>query len=143
MLKPTRRKVLQAGVAIAILPGMVPLINGCQKSSTSTTQQTESNETSAPKTQMLNSTAAGELMKVQYLEIVTPEVDAMCLQYSTIYGISFSEPDANFGGARTAKNLSGKTSAIDSSVTGRSPQSPNFTPAPLKAKLHWANSLRQ
>ena len=103
MLKPTRRKVLQAGVAIAILPGMVPLINGCQKSSTSTTQQTESNETSVPKTQMLNSTAVGELMKVQYLEIVTPEVDAMCLQYSTIYGISFSEPDANFGGARTAK----------------------------------------
>ncbi len=42
-------------------------------------------------------------MKVQYLEIVTPEFDAMCLQYSTIYGISFSEPDANFGGARTAK----------------------------------------
>ncbi len=42
-------------------------------------------------------------MKVQYLEIVTPEVDALCRQYSTIYGATFSEPDANFGGARTAK----------------------------------------
>ena len=42
-------------------------------------------------------------MKVQYLEIVSPEVDALCRQYSTIYDITFSEPDANFGGARTAK----------------------------------------
>lgn len=42
-------------------------------------------------------------MKVQYLEIVTPEVDALCRQYSTIYDITFSEPDANLGGARTAK----------------------------------------
>ncbi len=42
-------------------------------------------------------------MKVQYLEIVTPKVDALCRQYSTVYDIIFSEPDANFGGARTAK----------------------------------------
>ena len=42
-------------------------------------------------------------MKVEYLEIVTPEVDAMCQQYATIYDIEFSEPIANFGGARTAK----------------------------------------
>jgi predicted enzyme related to lactoylglutathione lyase len=42
-------------------------------------------------------------MKIQYLEIVTPEVDALCRQYSTIYDIKFSEPNANLGGARTAK----------------------------------------
>ena len=42
-------------------------------------------------------------MKVHYLEIVTPEVDALCGQYSAIHGITFSEPDANLGGARTAK----------------------------------------
>ena len=45
-------------------------------------------------------------MKVHYLEIVTPEVDALCDQYSTLHGIAFSEPDANLGGARTA-TLSG------------------------------------
>ncbi len=42
-------------------------------------------------------------MKVQYLEIVTPEVDALCRQYSTIYGFTFSEAVAAFGGARIAK----------------------------------------
>ncbi|MEL6894612.1 MAG: hydroxylase [Planctomycetota bacterium] len=42
-------------------------------------------------------------MKIQYLEIVTPNVDALCQQYSAIYNITFSEPDASFGGARTAK----------------------------------------
>ena len=45
-------------------------------------------------------------MKVHYLEIVTPEVDALCVQYSALHDITFSEPDANLGGARTAK-LSG------------------------------------
>ena len=38
-----------------------------------------------------------------YLEIVTPDVDALCNQYSAIHGTTFSEPDANLGGARTAK----------------------------------------
>ena len=42
-------------------------------------------------------------MQLQYLEIVTPDVDALCKQYSTVHGITFSEPDANFGNARTAK----------------------------------------
>ena len=42
-------------------------------------------------------------MKIQYLEIVTTEVDGMCRQYSAIYDISFSEPNDNFGGARHAK----------------------------------------
>ena len=42
-------------------------------------------------------------MKIHYLELVTPEVDALCDQYSTVHGIAFSEPDANLGGARTAK----------------------------------------
>ena len=42
-------------------------------------------------------------MKVQYLEIVTPDVDALCQQYSNIYDVTFSEPDASLGGARTAK----------------------------------------
>ena len=42
-------------------------------------------------------------MKVHYLEIVTPEVDALCDQYSKTNGVTFSQPDANLGGARTAK----------------------------------------
>ena len=99
----TRRNVLRSGVAFAIPPGMVTLIAGCNQSSTDTPQQAESNDELNRETQESNPPAAGEPMKVQYLEIVTPEVDALCRQYSTIYDITFSEPDANFGGARTAK----------------------------------------
>lgn len=42
-------------------------------------------------------------MKIQYLEIVTPEVDALVDQYSKAHGVTFSEPIASFGGARTAQ----------------------------------------
>ena len=42
-------------------------------------------------------------MKVQYLEIVSPEADALCDQYSKTNGLTFSEPNAGFGGARTAE----------------------------------------
>ncbi len=40
-------------------------------------------------------------MKVYYLEIVTPEVDAVCTTYATLYGGNFSEPVAVLGNART------------------------------------------
>ena len=41
-------------------------------------------------------------MHVQYLEIVTPDVDAICAQYSKLHGVTFGVPDPNLGGARTA-----------------------------------------
>jgi len=41
-------------------------------------------------------------MKVQYLEIVTPDVDAVCTAYARLHGVSFSEPEAALGNARTA-----------------------------------------
>ena len=99
----TRRNVLRTGVALAIPSGIVTLIAGCNQSSTDSSQQAESIDELNPETQEPNPSAAGEAMKIQYLEIVTPEVDALCRQYSTIYDMAFSEPDANFGGARTAK----------------------------------------
>ena len=41
-------------------------------------------------------------MQVQYLEIVTPDVDAVCASYARLHGVSFSEPEAGLGNARTA-----------------------------------------
>lgn len=41
-------------------------------------------------------------MKVHYLEIVTPEADAICAQIAAAHGVTFSEPDASLGGAKTA-----------------------------------------
>ena len=51
-------------------------------------------------------------MKIQYLEIVTPNVEALCKQYSAMHGVTFGESDANLGGARTAKMTDGGTIGI-------------------------------
>lgn len=40
-------------------------------------------------------------MKVQYLEIVSRDVDAVCKAYEATHSIKFGEPDELLGGART------------------------------------------
>ncbi len=44
----------------------------------------------------------GETMQVQYLEIVTPDVDATCGALEKLHGVSFGELEAGLGNARTA-----------------------------------------
>ena len=46
-------------------------------------------------------------MKVQYLEVVTREVDAVCAAYASALSVQFGEPDAGLGGARTASLAGG------------------------------------
>ena len=46
-------------------------------------------------------------MKVQYLEIVTKEVDAVCAAYASALNVKFGKPDAALGGARTASFAGG------------------------------------
>lgn len=41
-------------------------------------------------------------MRVQYLEIVTPNVDGTCAALAEAHGVEFSEPIAELGNARTA-----------------------------------------
>ncbi len=43
-----------------------------------------------------------KMMRVFYLEIVTPDVDAICATYAATHGITFGQPNAGFGNARTA-----------------------------------------
>ena len=40
-------------------------------------------------------------MKVQYLEFVSRDVDAVCKAYEAAHSVSFGEPDTLLGGART------------------------------------------
>ena len=49
----------------------------------------------------------GSAMKIQYLEIVTPDVDAACELYSQMHGVPFGDADQSLGGARTAKLAGG------------------------------------
>lgn len=40
-------------------------------------------------------------MQIHYLEIVTPDVDAVCAAYAAAHGVEFDQPDAGLGDART------------------------------------------
>lgn len=46
-------------------------------------------------------------MQVQYLEVVTPDVDATCALQERLHGLSFGAPDPVLGGARTAPMANG------------------------------------
>jgi uncharacterized protein len=46
-------------------------------------------------------------MLIQYLEIVTKDVDAVCTSYASANGLQFGEPDARLGNARTAALVGG------------------------------------
>ena len=46
-------------------------------------------------------------MLVQYLEVVTPEVDATCNALAKLHGVSFGQPDVGLGNARTAELKNG------------------------------------
>ena len=46
--------------------------------------------------------AGNKRMKVQYLEIVTKDVDAVCAAYAAAHKVHFSKPVAELGNARTA-----------------------------------------
>jgi len=57
-----------------------------------------------------------EKIQVQYLEIVTPNVEEMCSSYSQTLDISFSPPVAELGGARTTTLSNGTTLGIRASM---------------------------
>lgn len=47
------------------------------------------------------------MSSVHYLEIVTNELDATCALYASVWDISFGEPVADLGQARTAERSDG------------------------------------
>lgn len=55
-------------------------------------------------------------MQIQYLEIVTKEVDAVCAAYAPTNGVQFGEPDAGLGNARTAALAGGGLVGVRASL---------------------------
>ena len=51
-------------------------------------------------------------MQIRYLEIVTPDVDAMCAACERLHGVSFGDPDPALGNARTAALAGGGTLGV-------------------------------
>lgn len=108
MANTPRRNILRAGVALVALPSSV-LHFGCvpSKNSTSSNNDNAPDDRSTVNVKKADPTAEGAPMQIQYLEIVTAEVDAVCATYSQLHGMTFGEGDPNLGGARTAKLASG------------------------------------
>ena len=78
------------------LLGLLPAMAVC---TLSTTEPTVGQDPSAPEERASENEKA---IEVQYLEIVTPDVDAMCGTLEEMHGVSFGSPVAEFGNARTA-----------------------------------------
>lgn len=99
MAKTNRREMLGFGIASVAFPLLTIFNAGCtNKSGTTNNSEADTN------TATTNHKKETEItMKIQYLEIVSSDVDALCKQYSTVHGIDFSEPDESLGNARTAK----------------------------------------
>lgn len=51
-------------------------------------------------------------MKLHYLEIVSPDVDAVCAGYAAALGVTFGAADPMLGGARTAPLPDGGTIGV-------------------------------
>lgn len=81
MIEANRRTVLRIGAASMTFPVAAMLSAGC-------TQSQQSSRRNA--------------VNIQFLEIVTPDVDSACDLYSMMYGVTFSDANPDLGGARTA-----------------------------------------
>ena len=86
-----RRNILRVGLAAIALPGANIL------DLESTPQAIARNK----------NTDEARMAKIQYLEIVTKDVDAACKLYSQVHGVSFGTADQKLGGARTARLAGG------------------------------------
>ena len=80
----------------SVLLWLLPAMAVC---TLNTTEPTVCQDQSAPEAQGSKKEKA---IEVQYLEIVTPDVDAMCGTLEKLHGVKFSDPVAEFGNARTA-----------------------------------------
>jgi predicted enzyme related to lactoylglutathione lyase len=89
-----RRNILRSSLGLSLLPGVTVLNLGCSADQNSTDASSDERR-------------KGDAMKIQYLEIVTKDVDAACAIYSQMYGVEFGEAEHRLGGARTARLTSG------------------------------------
>lgn len=101
----TRRNILRVALASLALPGTT-IVNLACKPDQDTGASNKEGYPHDPSNMLNKNADKGNTMKIQYLEIVTPDVDAACALYSQMFGVVFGKADQNLGGARTA-NLAG------------------------------------
>ena len=110
MPRINRRNILRVGLAAMALPGASLLNLGCapdQGNAARDTDRLPDDPSKVPDKDTDKNAEKGSAMKIQYLEIVTADVDAACELYSQMHGVPFGDADQNLGGARTAKLAGG------------------------------------
>ena len=111
MTRTNRRDILRAGLAFLALPCTTILDLGCTRNRRSANGETEHLHDDLPNNNE-NDTDNGAVMQIQYLEIVTTDVETVCSLYSKMHGVTFGDPDKNLGGARTARLADGGSLGI-------------------------------
>lgn len=118
MPKLDRRKLLHAGMMLTLPLGGMAILGGCQSLADSEEQQDKNGESSGAEInsdstkEETKKTAKEKTMHIEYLEIVTPDVDALVKIYSAIHGVTFSDPIMNLGNARTTQLQDGGVLSI-------------------------------
>ena len=92
-----RRSMLRVGLAFVALPGTTIMNLGCSNQGTAsrTTKDSDGNHADD------KNSDKGNTMQIQFLEIVTPDVDGFCTLYSQMHGVVFGDAEQDLGGART------------------------------------------
>jgi predicted enzyme related to lactoylglutathione lyase len=108
MTDTNRRNMLRVGLTFVALPSSM-LHLGCVPDQEKTSRNTEGSPDnhSTVNDKKADPIDKGNSMQIQYLEIVTTEVDAVCATYSQLHDVTFGDGDQNLGGARTAKLANG------------------------------------
>lgn len=107
MRNTNRRDLLRLGLGLVTIPGTMLSI-GCSGSDETPTTDGPVPDQPAPENDETTPPISNETsMQIQYLEIVTPDAEAVCKTYSSVHGLTFGDPEPSFGNARTAKLTGG------------------------------------
>lgn len=99
--------MLRVGLAFVALPSTI-LHLGCTTYREGTSRDPEgSPDNRSVANDKASPTTKENAMQIQYLEIVTADVDGVCATYSRLHDVTFGARDQNLGGARTAKLANG------------------------------------
>lgn len=80
----------------SVLPWLVSALVVCAAGASGATESTHRPALDAQQSRQ------EEAVQIQYLEIVTPDLDATCASLEKLHGVTFGAPDAGLGNARTA-----------------------------------------
>ena len=111
MARTNRRDVLRAGLAFVAFPYTTILDFGCKSDQKSTNRNAERSPDN-PENKNENDIGIGEAMKIQYLEIVTTDIETICSLYTKMLDVTFGDPEESLGGAHTARLANGGTLGI-------------------------------